>query len=124
MVGSVDQQLHQEIEDLISQLNFSAFSVEMDSVEQISPDFVREAASAAKFLEVHSRREQTDDQATYPMHRDQPAQADLQRMLDDDRDLLIIEEEIPASVRNQSPHVGPPIVNTLSYPQLFQQLRG
>ncbi len=43
--GAVDERLYAEIEDMISQLNFSAFSVEMDTVEQISPECIRQAAA-------------------------------------------------------------------------------
>lgn len=124
MVGSSDQRLQAEIEDLISQLNFSAFSVDLDSVEQISPNFVREAQSAARFLKADKDRSFENERASYPMHRGSMQRPSSEGMLDDDRDLLIIEEEIPASVRNQGPAVGPPTVNTISYPQLFQQLRG
>ncbi len=118
--GNVDEQLQQEIEDMISQLNFSAFSVEMDSVEEISPDYLRKAAVGNQELD-------SDMPATVPMHRDdrnsseQPVSS---HSMDDDRDMLIIEEEVPASMRHQSTASMAPTVETVSYPQLFQQLRG
>jgi hypothetical protein len=43
---------------------------------------------------------------------------------DDDRDLLIIEEDVPASVRHASVAAAAPTLSGVSYPQLFQQLRG
>ncbi|MCC6510758.1 MAG: hypothetical protein IT423_16760 [Pirellulaceae bacterium] len=119
--GSVDGRLYEEIEDLISQLNFSAFSVEMDSVEQISPECIRQAAFAARPHDL-SRSDDQDHQHVYPMHREVP-QPSLASM-DDDRDLLIIEEEVPSSVRHQATNPSVPTVNTMSYPDLFQQLRG
>lgn len=118
--GAVDQRLQQEIEDLISQLNFSAFSVEMDSVEQISPEFLRQAASAAQFEQLSDSHDYPD---TLPLHRPDTASTAGPLSMDDDRDLLIIEEEVPASVKHQSVPVSAPAVGTMSYPQLFQQLR-
>jgi len=44
--------------------------------------------------------------------------------MDDDRDMLIIEEEIPSSMRHSQSVPVMPNVGTMAYPQLFQQLRG
>ena len=43
---------------------------------------------------------------------------------DDDRDMLIIEEEVPASVRHVNVSPAAATMSSVSYPQLFQQLRG
>ncbi len=81
---------------MISQLNFSAFSVEMDSVEQISPEWIRQAAAA------QSVDDDSSDYRIIPMVRSDNAQVNAS-MMDDDRDLLIVEEEVPASMRHQAP---------------------
>ena len=120
--GAVDERLQREIEDLISQLNFSAFSVETDSVEQISPEFTREPASAPKYLDSHSNPAVDAEVASYRMRTAEPPAPEMTHF--DDRDLLVIDEDIPASVRHQSPATGAPTNGTMSYPQLFQQLRG
>lgn len=116
--GAVDERLYAEIEDMISQLNFSAFSVEMDSVEQISPDCIRQAA-AAQCLD-----DSSSEYRVIPMTRDESEELNPS-MMDDDRDLLIVEEEVPGSMRHQSPAVAAvPSTPNVSYPNLFQQLRG
>jgi hypothetical protein len=42
----------------------------------------------------------------------------------DDRDLLVIDEDIPSSVRHSHAPLVAPSSGTMSYPELFQQLRG
>lgn len=121
--GGSDDRLQSEIEDLISQLNFSAFSLETDSVEQISPEFTRAAASAAKFLDVHDGGERGVQYASYPIRRDEQLES-IELSSFDDRDLLVIDEEIPASVRHNHIPPMPATTGTMSYPELFQQLRG
>lgn len=121
--GAADEHLQQEIEDLISQLNFSAFSVEMDSVEQISPEFTRSAVSATSFSD-SSSSEHGAGPASHPIRREEQSHSIPMTTYDDDRDLLIIEEEVPASVRHTNVATAAPALNTVSYPQLFQQLRG
>lgn len=116
--GAVDERLYAEIEDMISQLNFSAFSVEMDTVEQISPEWFRQAAAAQRC------DEESDDCQVIPMVRTDNVQVSPS-MMDDDRDLLIVEEEVPGSMRHQTPAVATvPTSPNVSYPDLFQQLRG
>lgn len=121
--GAADEHLQQEIEDLISQLNFSAFSVEMDSVEQISPEFTRSAAGATSFSDASSS-EHGAGPTSHPIRREEQSHSIPMTTYDDDRDLLIIEEEVPASVRHANVATAAPALNTVSYPQLFQQLRG
>lgn len=120
--GAVDERLQNEIEDLISQLNFSAFSVEIESVEQVSPEFMRHAAGAN--VANSSEMRGGSDPVSYPITHGTHSQATETNSFDDDRDLLVIEEEVPASVRHQSMSPSTPTVGTLSYPELFQQLRG
>jgi hypothetical protein len=115
--GAVDERLYAEIEDMISQLNFSAFSVEMDTVEQISPEAIRHAAAARQF-------DSDADRQIIPMKRTNTVEPSASTM-DDDRDLLIVEEDVPPSMRHQA--ANQPVVATtpnVSYPNLFQQLRG
>lgn len=116
--GAVDERLYAEIEDMISQLNFSAFSVEMDTVEQISPECIRQAAAAQYF------KEDPSDCQILPMKRIDSAEINPS-LMDDDRDLLIVEEEVPGSMRHQAPTAAVvPSTPNVSYPDLFQQLRG
>ena len=116
--GALDERLYAEIEDMISQLNFSAFSVEMDSVEQISPEHIRQAAAAHGFDD-----ETSEPQILSMMRSDVPEPTES--MMDDDRDLLIVEEEVPVSMRHQPPAAAVvPTTPNVSYPDLFQQLRG
>ncbi len=119
--GSVDEQLQSEIEDMISQLNFSAFSIEMDSVEQISPDFARDAMSAAELKSQEA--DMVNQEYIFEIRREEEPHTIPIRAGDDDRDMLVIEEEVPASVRNQAPAIAAPSMGTVSYPDLFQQLR-
>jgi hypothetical protein len=108
---------------MISQLNFSAFSVETDSVESISPEFARHATSSAKFLDTQERYSLGLEQASYPIRADeQPTSIEVTSF--DDRDLLVIDEDIPSSVRHSHAPVVAPSSGTMSYPELFQQLRG
>lgn len=121
--AATDDHLQREIEDLISQLNFSAFSVEMDSVEQISPEFTRQAAGAAHLS--HSGGDgRSGEAASHPIRREEEPHSIRMESYDDDRDMLIIEEEVPASVRHTNVVASAPTMNSVSYPQLFQQLRG
>ena len=43
--------------------------------------------------------------------------------LDDDRDLLVIEEELPVSNRMTTEQLDAPVVKAASYSQLFAKLR-
>jgi type II secretory pathway predicted ATPase ExeA len=117
-----------EIEDLISQLNFSAFSVEPESVEWISPDFNRQAPQSQAAAEEAAREA---GYRVYPLHSADEIEEINISLLDDDRDMLVIEEEVPASMRlsGQTQPAGPesgrgvPATKPVGYPELFQQLR-
>jgi len=63
--------LQQDIEDLIGQLNFSAFSVELDTVEQISPEVSRRAAGAAPGGKTGALRPESKD-SRLPLDYDKP----------------------------------------------------
>ncbi|MFO1063916.1 MAG: AAA family ATPase [Pirellulales bacterium] len=117
--------LQQEIEEIISQLNFSAFSVELSNVEHISPDFNRAPAAQAPVSSTDG------SYRVYPLHTDEEIEEVNITLLDDDRDLLVIEEDVPASVRFNPPGhatssgagMPPGVTAPPSYPELFQQLR-
>ncbi len=117
--------LHSEIEDLVSQLNFSAFAVEPYSVEQIAVEYQREAAPSKR--ERDDRIKNTERETIYTLHT--AADAESQQSihsnlsLDDDRDLLIIEEELPVSNRMTNEQLETPIVKSANYSQLFAKLR-
>ncbi len=115
--------LHTEIEDLVSQLNFSAFAVEPFSVEQIAIDYQRGPATSKQ-----SQATREDERQTiYTLHT--PASTEMDDdihsnlSLDDDRDLLIIEEELPVSNRMTNEQIDAPVVKATSYSQLFAKLR-
>ncbi|MCA9132192.1 MAG: AAA family ATPase [Planctomycetales bacterium] len=127
-VASVDvqheQSVHNEIEDLVSQLNFAAFSVEPYSVEEIS-------------LEPGEHRQQTaegavrtgDNDEIYTLHRAQPLAeenmfSDWSAAYNDDRDLLVVEEDLPLSAKvNPPPEADQPATPIAPYSQLFAKLR-
>lgn len=118
--------IHDEIEDMVSQLNFAAFSVEPFSVEQIPlespeqrPRHVRDA----------SRKGPNDE--IYTMHRPLAAAAEdelpsgkglFAASADDDRDLLVIEEDLPlTSHAADEKHAN--VTKIAPYSQLFAKLR-
>ncbi len=114
-------QLHHEIEDMVSQLNFSAFAIEPFSVEQIEIDYERGPGAKPKTALTSSDRENI-----YTLHT--AKSDDLNEVHgpvshDDDRDLLIIEEELPISNRVSSESIGAPISKAAPYSQLFAKLR-
>jgi hypothetical protein len=118
--SQLDKPLEESIEDLVAQLNFSAFSTESFSVEQIQLD------ADYRSVPFDSVRRGTDNEV-YMMHRpiiamdSDPEPVDT---ISDDRDLLIIEEEIPVSMRNQTNNnADQPTQRTTSYSQLFSRLR-
>jgi type II secretory pathway predicted ATPase ExeA len=118
--SQLDKPLEESIEDLVAQLNFSAFSTESFSVEQIQLD------ADYRSVPFDSVRRGTDNEV-YMMHRpiiamdSDPEPVDT---ISDDRDLLIIEEEIPVSMRNQTNNnADQPTQRTTSYSQLFTRLR-
>lgn len=119
--------LQVEIEDLVSQLNFSAFAVEPYSVEQIEVDFLRSPASANKFGTSKAAADDMNErEAIYTLHTRSSDKADdihSNLNIDDDRDLLIIEEELPVSSRGATESIGAPIVKSTPYSQLFAKLR-
>ena len=122
--------LHIEIEDLVSQLNFSAFAVEPFSVEQIEIDYQRNALPARELHEAGTQS--TDRETIYTLHTASSeslvgelphSEVHNNLTLDDDRDLLIIEEELPLSSKMTSQPPASPPTKTTSYRQLFAKLR-
>lgn len=116
-------QIANDIEDLVSQLNFSAFSVEPYSVEQISLD-----APGPREAPEDSVRN-GDNAEIYMLHRAQGAES---RSIfetsgvdyDDDRDLLIIEEDLPVSSKMTDQLASQKAETKVSpYNQLFARLR-
>lgn len=118
--------VHEEIEDMVSQLNFAAFSVEPFSVEQIPMESPTQPTRPV----YDSSRSGPNDEI-YTMHRPLETLAvDKSRggeglfaaSADDDRDLLVIEEELPlasktADEKDQS------VTKIAPYSQLFAKLR-
>jgi type II secretory pathway predicted ATPase ExeA len=115
--------LHIEIEDLVSQLNFSAFAIEPYSVEQIEIDYQRSASTTKQVQTLQNEERET----IYTLHTSTTAEMDddihSNLSLDDDRDLLVIEEELPVSNRMTTEQLSAPVVKTASYSQLFAKLR-
>lgn len=115
--GTGGRPVEDAIEDIVSQLNFSAFSVEPFSVEQIPLD------APVKIVPDDSIRRGQNDQV-YMMHRPTHTPQLTAQDLDDDRDLLIIEEEVPVSSRMLDSGIAEhPAQKTASYSQLFARLR-
>jgi type II secretory pathway predicted ATPase ExeA len=113
-------ELHREIEDLVSQLNFSAFAIEPFSVEQIAIDYDRGAVTKVQ------GQENTERQAIYTLHTTKSVEMDdihANTIHDDDRDLLIIEEELPITNRTSNDPIGAPVGKAAPYSQLFAKLR-
>jgi type II secretory pathway predicted ATPase ExeA len=129
-VASVDVKhevaVAEEIEDLVSQLNFAAFSVEPFSIERI------EIAPADQHIAIpmDSIRNGKQDEI-YALHRPQelaeesvfngwtaPAPVDF----DDDRDLLIVEEEVPVTAKSAN-EAERPVTKIAPYSQLFAKMR-
>jgi hypothetical protein len=110
--------LEDAIEDMVSQLNFSAFSMEPFSVEQIPLE------PQPTSIPYDSTRRGSNNEL-YMMHRPLSQSNDpIAEDLDDDSDLLIVEEEIPASVRAlDSNSSDQPAQKAPSYSQLFAKLR-
>ncbi|MDX1929288.1 MAG: AAA family ATPase [Pirellulaceae bacterium] len=115
--------LHTEIEDLVSQLNFSAFAIEPYSVEQIEIDYERSVPTSKQAQTVRDEERET----IYTLHTSATTEMDddihSNLSLDDDRDLLVIEEELPVSNRMTAEQLDAPIVKATGYSQLFAKLR-
>lgn len=130
-VASLDLQnevaVQHEIEDLVSQLNFAAFAIEPFSVEQISlePQDLRPAVPADSI-----RNGQNEE--IYAMHRPEPlveqnvfngwSGGEENAQFDDDRDLLLVEEDLPVAVKAAGED-RPPVTKMAPYSQLFANLR-
>jgi type II secretory pathway predicted ATPase ExeA len=129
-VASVDVQhevaVAEEIEDLVSQLNFAAFSVEPYSIEHIdiSP------ADRQSSVPVDSVRNGKQDEI-YTLHRPQQLaeenvfngwSSSASTDYDDDRDLLIVEEEVPLIAKSAN-EAERPVTKIAPYSQLFAKLR-
>ena len=125
--------VHHEIEDLVSQLNFAAFAVEPESVEQLPPEIRMEDLDRdsngirlgdwafTDEREALARDGASDDVAP-------PVAPGIFGYLgtdsDDDRDLLVIEEDLPIGGRDASPSESPyPPIRVAPYNQLFAKLR-
>lgn len=117
--GTSEEHLRAEVEDLISQLNFSAFSIEPESVEQISVDYLRVAAPAA--IQVLGQTAPENEPPIYSIHEE--LSEDAFQVFDDDREMLIIEEDIPLSMRLGSVLQAPTRAEAQNYSQLFTNLR-
>ncbi len=117
--------LHTEIEDLVSQLNFSAFAIEPFSVEQIAIDYQRGATPSKQPQALQSSHDARE--TIYTLHTSETTEMDddihSNLSLDDDRDLLIIEEELPVSNRMTTEQLNAPVVKAATYSQLFAKLR-
>lgn len=115
--------LHTEIEDLVSQLNFSAFAIEPYSVEQIEVDYERSVPTSKQAQTVRDEERET----IYTLHTSATTEMDddihSNLSLDDDRDLLVIEEELPVSNRMTTEQLDATIVKSTGYSQLFAKLR-
>lgn len=118
--------LHHEIEDMVSQLNFAAFSVEPFSVEQIPME-----ASEQRPQSISDSSRMGPNDEIYTMHRPlemsttEPARGNqglFAASADDDRDLLVIEEELPL-VTKTADEKDAPVTKIAPYSQLFAQLR-
>ncbi|MCC7336942.1 MAG: AAA family ATPase [Pirellulaceae bacterium] len=119
-----EQAVQVEIEDLVSQLNFSAFSMEPFSVEQIALD-----PSDQRQQPPHDSSRSGKNDEIYTMHRpnkllpkDLIDDDFLRQNCDDDRDLLILEEEL-AQASNTADESQTPITKIAPYSQLFAKLR-
>lgn len=119
-----EQEVQVEIEDIVSQLNFAAFSMEAFSVEQISIEPCDQHPQPPRDS---IRSGQSDE--IYTMHRpnsmpksEQIGTDFLLQAADDDRDLLVIEEDLPqaCSAADESQQ---PITKIAPYSQLFAKLR-
>ena len=100
-----------EIEDVVSQLNFSAFSVEPFSVEQLNPSSTPNQVSELE----------EDELPPVPQSSVDNQLEDESQDFDDDRDLLIVEEDIPVSGRLADSQQQK--TRTTPYSQLFAKLR-
>jgi type II secretory pathway predicted ATPase ExeA len=110
--------LEESIEELVAQLNFSAFTVEPFSIEQI-PLTVENSRPADS---IRSGK----NSEIYMMHRPLEAEKSVLSAVnevDDDRDMLIVEEDVPVSSRSvENSGKGVPTKPT-PYTQLFARLR-
>ncbi|QDV23973.1 ExeA family protein [Aureliella helgolandensis] len=113
--------LQNEIEDIVSQLNFSAFSVEPQSPEQLPAEMPVDESQPLGAL-TSSRNEQV-----YLLHKSNANHEDLFTQTaeyDDDRDLLIIEEDVPVSAKATEQGASDKGTKpTAPYSQLFARLR-
>ena len=117
---------HEELEDMVSQLNFAAFSVEPFSVEQIPTESTGQHPRSPR----DSSRSGPNDEI-YTMHRPiqtnatdeaRGGQGIFATSADDDRDLLVIEEELPLATKSAD-QKDPTVTKIAPYSQLFAQLR-
>ncbi|GIW97670.1 MAG: hypothetical protein KatS3mg111_1003 [Pirellulaceae bacterium] len=116
---SAEVQLQTAIEELVAQLNFSAFAVESLHDEQVHCS----AESA--------RRQQAVPEEDLPdvsEHGTRPTVAATlfdtsSATVDDDRDLLIVDAEVGFGAEPRMPPLAPTNTRTTAYAQLFARLR-
>ena len=108
-----------EIEEIASQLNFSAFSVEPFSVEQISLDLDTPAAADP------DGEQQGPENSAHPIsdHEAPDYFHNSTEHFDDDRDLLIVEEDVQVSNKVTDESADKTVRKTAPYAQLFAKLR-
>ncbi len=118
--------VHNQIEDIVSQLNFAAFAVEPYSVEQIS---IAARDHRVQPPEDSTRTGKNDE--IYTMHRPRESsfestlgtlQSDSAEAYDDDRALLVIEEDVPLQSRADEERERP-ATKLAPYSQLFANMR-
>lgn len=129
-VAAVDTQdevaVAAEIEDLVSQLNFAAFSVEPFSVEQIDirprdkqPSIPVDSIRTGRGSEVYALHRPQDLSEESVFNGWSGSAADH---YDDDRDLIVVEEELPLTAKSSN-EAEQPVTKIAPYSQLFAKLR-
>ncbi len=118
--------VHDEIEDLVSQLNFAAFSVEPFSIEQIEvgprdqrsrpPEDAIRSGAQAEIYTLHRPQELSEESVFSGWS------GDTRNNFDDDRDLLVVEEDLPLTAQSTNERELP-VTKIAPYSQLFAKLR-
>ncbi|MBX3422371.1 MAG: AAA family ATPase [Pirellulaceae bacterium] len=117
--------IERELAEIVSQMNFSAFQVEPFSVEQIPLDIAEKQRFSNNQSPVQLLPFRASDSTKLTAGSEQsPDHWFASQAYDDDRDLLVVEEEIPSSTRLLSrPTTAQPTTHTTPYSQLFTKLR-
>ena len=126
---SQEIQLQEEIEDIISQLNFSSFTEESFSVEHVSIEPGTQPLASSQLETEHPSENEAapnapDEEQVYTMEQEESTSNETHTPStdvpsDDDRDMLIVEEEIKAPAENSKQEVQ----RVAPYRQLFAKLR-